>query len=110
MVPEKQAEEAIVVSSANYGEAEHEGGGKREGAEEEEDDNHSFFSVRSILWHGGSAWDAWFSCASNQVMPFSLAVTICTVEIAIMCPKAIARQIKTSTVEISDEVRMFIER
>lgn len=65
MVPEKQAEEAIVVSSANYGEAEHEGG-KREGAQDEED-NHSIFSVKSILWHGGSSWDAWFSCASNQV-------------------------------------------
>ena len=25
------------------------------------------FSMKSFLWHGGSVWDAWFSCASNQV-------------------------------------------
>nr|GMC69264.1 auxin transporter-like protein 2 [Ipomoea batatas] len=25
------------------------------------------FSMKNFLWHGGSAWDAWFSCASNQV-------------------------------------------
>ncbi|KAJ0795789.1 hypothetical protein HanPI659440_Chr04g0154521 [Helianthus annuus] len=23
--------------------------------------------MNSMLWHGGSAWDAWFSCSSNQV-------------------------------------------
>ncbi|KAG1354104.1 putative Auxin transporter-like protein 5 [Cocos nucifera] len=23
--------------------------------------------LSSLLWHGGSAYDAWFSCASNQV-------------------------------------------
>jgi auxin influx carrier (AUX1 LAX family) len=23
--------------------------------------------ISSLLWHGGSAYDAWFSCASNQV-------------------------------------------
>lgn len=25
------------------------------------------FSMKSFLWHGGSVYDAWFSCASNQV-------------------------------------------
>ncbi|KMZ56097.1 Auxin transporter-like protein 2 [Zostera marina] len=25
------------------------------------------FSMKSVLWHGGSVYDAWFSCASNQV-------------------------------------------
>nr|DAD17961.1 TPA_asm: hypothetical protein HUJ06_019424 [Nelumbo nucifera] len=25
------------------------------------------FNVKSLLWHGGSIYDAWFSCASNQV-------------------------------------------
>ncbi|KAL9259145.1 Auxin transporter protein 1-like protein [Drosera capensis] len=25
------------------------------------------FSVKGLLWHGGSVYDAWFSCASNQV-------------------------------------------
>ena len=23
--------------------------------------------LSSLLWHGGSVYDAWFSCASNQV-------------------------------------------
>jgi auxin influx carrier (AUX1 LAX family) len=23
--------------------------------------------LSGLLWHGGSAYDAWFSCASNQV-------------------------------------------
>lgn len=23
--------------------------------------------LSSFLWHGGSVYDAWFSCASNQV-------------------------------------------
>jgi hypothetical protein len=57
---EKQAEEAIV---SNYSETD-----QHEGKEEEKEENHSIFSVKSVLWHGGSAWDAWFSCASNQVL------------------------------------------
>ncbi|MFQ6647172.1 hypothetical protein Gotur_018952 [Gossypium turneri] len=56
MSSEKQAEEAI-VSSLNET-MEHE--------EEDQGDN-SVFSVKSLLWHGGSVYDAWFSCASNQV-------------------------------------------
>ncbi|KAK4396135.1 Auxin transporter-like protein 2 [Sesamum angolense] len=60
MLAQKQAEEAIV---SNFNETEHDGGGK----EEEKVEEHSMFSVKSMLWHGGSAWDAWFSCASNQV-------------------------------------------
>ncbi|KAB5552157.1 hypothetical protein DKX38_009468 [Salix brachista] len=59
MLSTKQAEDAIV---SNYSETDH-----HEGKEEEKEENHSFFSVKSALWHGGSAWDAWFSCASNQV-------------------------------------------
>ncbi|CAM8924614.1 unnamed protein product [Rhodiola kirilowii] len=30
-----------------------------------EEEDHSFLT--NSLWHGGSTWDAWFSCASNQV-------------------------------------------
>lgn len=60
MLPQKQAEEAIV---SNFSETEH------EGKEEDKEEEHSMFSVKSILWHGGSTWDAWFSCASNQVYP-----------------------------------------
>lgn len=35
--------------------------------------------LSGLLWHGGSAYDAWFSCASNQVaqvlltLPYSFA-------------------------------------
>jgi auxin influx carrier (AUX1 LAX family) len=42
-----------VSGAADGDEEQHGGGGK--------------FSVASFLWHGGSVWDAWFSCASNQV-------------------------------------------
>jgi len=62
MLPQKQAEEAIVAS---LNETESEVGGVRE--EEKESQEHSMFSFKSLLWHGGSVWDAWFSCASNQV-------------------------------------------
>ena len=61
MLGQKQAEEAIVPS---FNETEHDGGKELEGKEAEED--HSF-SIQNFLWHGGSSWDAWFSCASNQV-------------------------------------------
>lgn len=61
MLGQRQAEEAIVPTAAN--EAEN-SGGKEEGEEE-----NSVFQMKDLLWHGGSAWDAWFSCASNQVKP-----------------------------------------
>ncbi|VFQ89342.1 unnamed protein product [Cuscuta campestris] len=50
MAGEKQAEEPIIAAEAV----------REEGGEE-------VFSVKNLLWNGGSAWDAWFSCASNQV-------------------------------------------
>ncbi|XP_022952827.1 auxin transporter-like protein 1 isoform X1 [Cucurbita moschata] len=34
---------------------------------QEEKPNQSPLSFKSLLWHGGSVYDAWFSCASNQV-------------------------------------------
>ncbi|KAI3786836.1 hypothetical protein L1987_40843 [Smallanthus sonchifolius] len=52
-------EESIVQSNFNESER------GKEGDAELEDD--SVFNMKSILWHGGSAWDAWFSCSSNQV-------------------------------------------
>lgn len=58
MLAHKQAEEAIVSN-----ETEHEA--NREDIKEAEDT--SVLNIKSFLWHGGSAWDAWFSCASNQV-------------------------------------------
>jgi auxin influx carrier (AUX1 LAX family) len=65
MLPQKQAEEAIVSNFSEAGDHE----GKELGAEEnKEEENTSLFSVKNFLWHGGSVWDAWFSCASNQVL------------------------------------------
>lgn len=58
MVPEKQAEEAIVSAIQNETEADD---------RQEEMAIHSNLSFKSFLWHGGSVYDAWFSCASNQV-------------------------------------------
>lgn len=57
---QKQAEEAIVM---NYSEMEVEGK-EPEGAQ---DDTSVKGSIRRLFWHGGSVYDAWFSCASNQV-------------------------------------------
>ncbi|MBA0631417.1 hypothetical protein Godav_000294 [Gossypium davidsonii] len=56
MSEEKQVEEAI-VGSFNEPTDQH----------EEKDGSRSVFSVKNLLWHGGSVYDAWFSCASNQV-------------------------------------------
>ncbi|KAF2579090.1 hypothetical protein F2Q70_00008540 [Brassica cretica] len=33
----------------------------------DEHDGSDGSKLSSFLWHGGSVWDAWFSCASNQV-------------------------------------------
>ena len=59
MLSEKQGEEAIV---STFNDAENDG---KDAAEQAEDQ--PVFSVKNALWHGGSAWDAWFSCSSNQV-------------------------------------------
>ncbi|KAF7845387.1 auxin transporter-like protein 2 [Senna tora] len=65
MLPQKQAEEAIVT---NFTETEHDGTGVGViPREEDKDQDNSIFTLKSFLWHGGSVWDAWFSCASNQV-------------------------------------------
>ncbi|TMW95346.1 hypothetical protein EJD97_009029 [Solanum chilense] len=61
MLGQKQAEEAIVPNFSD-----NDGNCSKEEVEKLDDDQ-SLFNVKSFLWHGGSAWDAWFSCASNQV-------------------------------------------
>lgn len=61
MVPQKQSEEAIVPGAMNETDGE-----DREEAERDVD--HSMLNFKSFLWHGGSVYDAWFSCASNQVL------------------------------------------
>jgi hypothetical protein len=67
MVTQKQAEEAIV---ANYGEMEVEG----RDTQDTSDGNSMKGAIKSFFWHGGSVYDAWFSCASNQVHRSSPAV------------------------------------
>lgn len=72
MLPQKQAEEAAIVTSgvaALNNEMEQGGGGDGKG--EDEEAAHGL-SMTTLLWHGGSAWDAWFSCASNQVLTHQL--------------------------------------
>lgn len=82
MVPQKQAEEAIVASQ-NEGE-----GGDQEEVTAGEDHvagAQQGFSLKRILWHGGSVWDAWFSCASNQVISYMSCPLKIKIEIVIFC-------------------------
>ena len=69
---QKKAEEAIMPG---YNEMELlEGKGKEDGGEES-----SLSSLKSILWHGGSVYDAWFTYASGHIgtksMMFLLSTT-----------------------------------
>lgn len=64
MVPQKQSEEAIIPGAMN------ETDGEDREEEAERDVDHSMLNFKSFLWHGGSVYDAWFSCASNQVLFF----------------------------------------
>ena len=69
MVPGEQAEDAIVQADVANGKDGEEvsamGVGGDADAEQQQHDGK--FTMKSLLWHGGSVWDAWFSCASNQV-------------------------------------------
>lgn len=75
MMAQKQAEEATIVATFNEAEQDGDGDGngngndhgKEEGERAAAEEPQPFLSVKSLLWHGGSVWDAWFSCASNQV-------------------------------------------
>ena len=58
MSPQKQGEETMMSSLNETIE-------RDEREEEKQGGSHS--ALKSLLWHGGSAYDAWFSCASNQV-------------------------------------------
>lgn len=68
MMGQIQAEESMVYTN-NETEANGSLELEKHGGDEREEDR-SAFGVKSFLWHGGSAWDAWFSCASNQVYNF----------------------------------------
>lgn len=70
------SEKVESVIAGNYLEMEREG---------EEDNSNCNNSVRNKLsnffWHGGSVYDAWFSCSSNQVtiisFPFVKNYSLC---------------------------------
>lgn len=64
MLPQKQGEETMM---SNLNETTIERGEEREEENVGGGGGGSHSSLKSILWHGGSAYDAWFSCASNQV-------------------------------------------
>lgn len=61
MVPQKQGEETMMSSLNETIEREE---------REEENIGGSHSGLKNLLWHGGSAYDAWFSCASNQVTKY----------------------------------------
>ncbi|XP_044410339.1 auxin transporter-like protein 2 isoform X2 [Triticum aestivum] len=68
MVPGDQAEESIVAMADGGHGSGKEGARVMDGGEESERGHgDGGFTVKDMLWHGGSVWDAWFSCASNQV-------------------------------------------
>lgn len=58
MVPQKQVEEAIIPGNMS----------ENDDNDNEREGEISSLSLKSLLWHGGSVYDAWFSCASNQVI------------------------------------------
>lgn len=64
MVVQKEVEQSIV---GNYTEMELD-------RKEQDGLNDDSFKgqVKKLFWHGGSAYDAWFSCASNQVFLVSI--------------------------------------
>lgn len=61
MEPQRQSEEAIVPGIMS---TETEVDDQRE---EGRVQHEPMLGFKSFLWHGGSVYDAWFSCASNQV-------------------------------------------
>jgi auxin influx carrier (AUX1 LAX family) len=73
MFPGEQAEDAIVaIPNGKEGEARGGAMGVEGGVgdQDQEEQHGGKFTMKSLLWHGGSVWDAWFSCASNQVNTF----------------------------------------
>lgn len=59
MLSEKQGEETMMSSLNETIELNEE--------REEEKGASPGSGFKNFLWHGGSVYDAWFSCASNQV-------------------------------------------
>jgi len=62
MLSEKQGEETMMSSLNETIELNEE--------REEEKGGSPGSGFKNFLWHGGSVYDAWFSCASNQVKKY----------------------------------------
>nr|CAB3461302.1 unnamed protein product [Digitaria exilis] len=60
-----QTEDAIVAGIAGGHGTEKEA--RAMGVSGDEQRRDGGFNMKALLWHGGSVWDAWFNCASNQV-------------------------------------------
>ena len=68
MVSGDQAEDSIVTMADGGHGGGKEGARVMDGGEQSahgHDDGR--FTMKDVLWHGGSVWDSWFSCASKQV-------------------------------------------
>uniref|UniRef100_M4DKV5 Amino acid transporter transmembrane domain-containing protein n=1 Tax=Brassica campestris TaxID=3711 RepID=M4DKV5_BRACM len=59
------AGEEAIVASGNDNEGDQTNGNHT--GKTDEYDPSTGSALSNFLWHGGSVWDAWFSCASNQV-------------------------------------------
>ena len=63
----KQVEAAAIVNQTDDQQIIDNGGiDERENVGNIDEENQKF-SIKNFFWHGGSVYDAWFSCASNQV-------------------------------------------
>lgn len=64
------SEKVETIVAGNYMEMEREGGdvGDERGGGAGAASSGRSKAVSSLFWHGGSVYDAWFSCASNQVL------------------------------------------
>uniref|UniRef100_A0A804LH12 Amino acid transporter transmembrane domain-containing protein n=1 Tax=Zea mays TaxID=4577 RepID=A0A804LH12_MAIZE len=58
---------SVVVADEN-GAAETVGVGRYVEMEKDQESSAAKSRLSGLLWHGGSAYDAWFSCASNQLL------------------------------------------
>ena len=59
------SEKVETVIAGNYVEMERE-----EGDDNGSKSTNKMSKLSNMFWHGGSVYDAWFSCASNQALTF----------------------------------------
>jgi len=47
---------------------------------EEEGSKSTTSKLSKLFWHGGSVYDAWFSCASNQALALKITTSVFPIE------------------------------